>query len=475
MRKNSPAADWQQWFPTYKAGAPGIVLAEYEAAANQVQADERAVAITNGILVTAAAPLAPIVAQLIESTLPADAGLEDLLLNGGIALVCWFVFTVTIASYVCHLRRTYVHAARKVVVLRRMLGQSYGAVTLVLPNWRLEGADNPFSIKLFPGWSIAAAYPFYALVFMTSSIAAFGFYYFANTHLDVDISPLLGQASEAKMLALALGSAFFVVTLVYVRSQLFDLHESFGLGVTKVLAALLRVRLVPGFQTTWYNAQLSRREALRLNTDFSSLKPFAVFREDRSFYENWGFEPKALVRAVWHRIRGKRAGGGSTITQQLARTLFIVDLQKRWRRKLIEIPLAVWLNRQIDKSTMLEIYLSSVRYANGVLGVVAAYKHFFGPDVSRLSPAQAFVLLERISSITNHVRTEGVRRMINDFQSEGLLDQDEALDIVKLYRDLAASGKLVIDDAFIELAAPQSATLVSKRARTARVSGAKSS
>jgi len=299
-------------------------------------------------------------------------------------------------------------------------------------------------VQLFPGWVIAAAYPFYAFVFMTSSIAAYGFYHVASKHLSIDIIPYFGNASETKISAILIGALFSVFTLAYVRSQLFDLYESFGLSAIKAVAAMLRVRLVPGIQTSWYNAQLSRSEALRLKTDFSRLKPFAVFREDRTFYENWGFEPKALVRALWQRLRGNRAGGGSTITQQLARTLFIVHLHKRWRRKIIEVPFAAWLNQQTDKDTMLEIYLSSVRYANGVFGIVAACHHYFETDASKLTSAQVFFLLERISNITNKVRTQSVRRMIQDFLEARLIDEKDALDIAALYKELAASGKVAV-------------------------------
>jgi len=108
------------------------------------------------------------------------------------------------------------------------------------------------------------------------------------------------------------------------------------------------------------------------------------------------------------RVKLKRRSGRSTITQQLSGTLFIQDLSKLIRRKSIEIPLALWCNRNFSKDEQLNIYLASVRFEKGVYGVTEAMKHFWG-DV-RLAPtmAESFFLVERVSNIKSKLLTNRI-------------------------------------------------------------------
>ncbi len=134
------------------------------------------------------------------------------------------------------------------------------------------------------------------------------------------------------------------------------------------MAKLLRLRLAGGMGTILYRARLARYEAHRLNFDLTVAKRYVVYREDRRFREHAGVDVRAIARSIGQRLKGNSAGGGKTITQQLARTLFIVDLNKKLRRKVIEVLLAYWLDRQVEKDEQLEIYLCAVRYARGVNG-----------------------------------------------------------------------------------------------------------
>ena len=79
-------------------------------------------------------------------------------------------FTVITLKYFADRQRSILFATRKVIILRRMLGLTYGSMQLILPNWRIEGADQPLSVKLFPGWFTYVAYPFYILSIMSSIV-----------------------------------------------------------------------------------------------------------------------------------------------------------------------------------------------------------------------------------------------------------------------------------------------------------------
>lgn len=87
---------------------------------------------------------------------------------------------------------------------------------------------------------------------------------------------------------------------------------------------------------------------------------------------------KALVRALLGLIKVKRRSGGSTITQQLGRTLFIIDRTKLFRRKLMELLFALWVHRTFSKDEQLELYLASVRFERGVYGIIEAMRYYWG-------------------------------------------------------------------------------------------------
>lgn len=129
---------------------------------------------------------------------------------------------------------------------------------------------------------------------------------------------------------------------------------------------------------------------------------------------------------------GRRAGG-STITQQLVRTLFVVDQTKLFRRKFIEIVLALSLNKVLSKNLQLEMYLSSVRFERGVFGIAAALKYFFGHTNKGPSKAEAFFLVERISNVRSRLLVEKIDETLRRAVNSAVLNKDEAVQVVGLY------------------------------------------
>ena len=121
-----------------------------------------------------------------------------------------------------------------------------------------------------------------------------------------------------------------------------------------------------------------------------------IATEDKEFYSHPGFDPVAIVRALWENYRTEGQGGGaSTITQQLARALLLTPeerAQRTYSRKAREIILAAEITRRYSKDDILELYLNEIYYGNLAYGVEAAAETYFGKTANQLSLAEASFL-----------------------------------------------------------------------------------
>src|SRR5438128_8342933 len=114
--------------------------------------------------------------------------------------------------------------------------------------------------------------------------------------------------------------------------------------------------------------------------------------EDRRFYQHGGIDPEGIVRALVADLRaGRVVQGGSTITQQLVRNLYI-GREKTLKRKLIEACLALKLNRNRSKHWIRGTYMNQVYYGNHAYGVEAAAQTYFSRHARNLSLEQAALL-----------------------------------------------------------------------------------
>src|SRR5262245_6439387 len=120
--------------------------------------------------------------------------------------------------------------------------------------------------------------------------------------------------------------------------------------------------------------------------------------EDRRFYRHYGIDPIGLARAVIANLmRRGVAQGGSTITQQLAKNLFLTQERTFWR-KLQEVVLALWLERRFSKTEILELYLNRVYFGAGAYGIDAAAQRYFGKRASKVKVAEAAMLAGLVKS-----------------------------------------------------------------------------
>lgn len=115
----------------------------------------------------------------------------------------------------------------------------------------------------------------------------------------------------------------------------------------------------------------------------------AIVTEDKKFYSHNGIDAKGIMRAVLALIKnnGEKTQGASTITQQLARGVFL-STEKTYERKIKEIFIALELERKYNKTQILEFYLNTIYYANGYYGIEAAARGYFGKGCEDLSLAQ---------------------------------------------------------------------------------------
>jgi penicillin-binding protein 1A len=123
-----------------------------------------------------------------------------------------------------------------------------------------------------------------------------------------------------------------------------------------------------------------------------SLRDAIIATEDRRFYSHFGIDPIGIARAVYSNYRrGRIVEGGSTITQQLTKVLFLTP-DKSLDRKLKEAALALELERRYTKDRILEMYLNQVYFGNGAYGVEAASRTYFGKSVTELTVKDAALL-----------------------------------------------------------------------------------
>lgn len=120
-----------------------------------------------------------------------------------------------------------------------------------------------------------------------------------------------------------------------------------------------------------------------------NLKRALITAEDAKFVDHEGFDWEGIALAYEkNRKKGRVVAGGSTISQQLAKNLFLSTRRTPWR-KGEEAVITVMLEQIMDKRRILEIYLNVIEWGNGIFGAEAASRHYFGVSAAQLSPDQA--------------------------------------------------------------------------------------
>jgi penicillin-binding protein 1A len=151
-----------------------------------------------------------------------------------------------------------------------------------------------------------------------------------------------------------------------------------------------------------------RRGYVRLDRLPVYLPQAVIATEDRRFYNHLGVDPVGLVRAgVRNLAAGSVVQGGSTITQQLAKNLFLKP-DRTVARKLEEVMYAIWLERRFTKDEILELYLNRVYFGGGTYGVEAAARRYFGRSARSVTLTQAALLAGLLKAPSRYAPTRNV-------------------------------------------------------------------
>ncbi|MEI9922854.1 MAG: PBP1A family penicillin-binding protein [Bradyrhizobium sp.] len=147
---------------------------------------------------------------------------------------------------------------------------------------------------------------------------------------------------------------------------------------------------------------VTRGEMAGTNVALKDLPPYLpnafIAIEDRRFYSHYGVDPLGIARAaVTNILHHGVSQGGSTLTQQLAKNLFLTQ-ERTFQRKLQEVELALWLERKHSKAEILELYLNRVYFGSGAYGVEAAAQRYFGKSAKNVTIAEAAMLAGLVKS-----------------------------------------------------------------------------
>jgi penicillin-binding protein 1A len=408
--------DWKEIYPGYQYKNKESLLKEWDLSTEALKGDERLI----NIVMIFGAAFASIFNALIVTQ---NTHLISLIEPNGFAFILIDILVMMmIGIYISESMKSIVWAKRKLLIIRRILGIDWGTQRLVLPTYRLEGAAHPFVIKMFPGCLSASIMPFVFIlmlnIFIIFYLSRFAVYQLVN---DIWYSEIL------RLIVVFL--SFCLITITF-RINLFDEHENIGLYVTKVLAKSLNFKMVENFEYAIYKARLCVNEAKRLGVDFKYGKEYAIKIEDKRFFKHKGIDFRSIARAIIVRVPvfGKfigvkyginRSSGGSTISQQVVRTIFFTQYRKKMRRKIFEIVMArFWLEKVFSKEEILEIYLASITYTKGKPGLFNGIKHY-GILPENLDVVGWFFMVERVAySVKGIFNQKRIDQLIDDIFSE---------------------------------------------------------
>lgn len=192
------------------------------------------------------------------------------------------------------------------------------------------------------------------------------------------------------------------------------------------------------------------------------MKDAMVAVEDRRFYMHPGVDPIGITRSLWVRVqRGHFAQGGSTITQQLARTIYLNN-NRDFGRKMREIVLALAMETKFSKDQILELYLNKVYFGGGAFGVDSASRKFFDHGAEDLNLAESAIIAGLVKAPSRYSPTADARAAIGRagvvlevMQDAGMITAEQAASVKPAQVKLAAQKPQDSVRYFTDWALPQ--------------------
>ena len=198
--------------------------------------------------------------------------------------------------------------------------------------------------------------------------------------------------------------------------------------------------------------------------------------EDRRFRDHWGVDPVGIARSVQMRVeRGHWVQGGSTITQQLARNIFLSST-KKFGRKFREWMLALAMERKFSKDQILELYLNKVYFGGGAYGIDAASRKFFGHGGEQLTLSEAAIIAGLVKAPSHYSPTADAEAAVSRagvviglMQETGKITPGQAAAADPRTVKLAAEPRQNSVRYFTDWALPQLETLIDEPTRPLEV------
>ena len=160
------------------------------------------------------------------------------------------------------------------------------------------------------------------------------------------------------------------------------------------------------------------RESVGIEEIPQHVQHAVIAAEDRTFYENSGFDPVGIARAAWSTIRGGEiTGGGSGITQQYVKNYYLTQ-ERTITRKIRELFIAVKIDQQMEKDQILQDYLNTIWFGRGTYGVQTASRSYFGKPISELTLEEGAALASILRNPGNYDPTlseENLQRFTERF------------------------------------------------------------
>lgn len=194
----------------------------------------------------------------------------------------------------------------------------------------------------------------------------------------------------------------------------------------------LTTRIFDSAGETLAELSIEKRALLPLSKIPVDLQNAVIAVEDDQFFKHWGLSPKGMLRAFVRNVLARRVvQGASTITQQLAKQIFLKP-ERKISRKLREILLAIQIERNFSKPEILQLYLNQVYFGEGAYGAQAAARNYFGKEIGELTLADAALLAGLIRAPRANspfFKPENARKrrsvVLQRMESEGMITKAE--------------------------------------------------
>ena len=256
-----------------------------------------------------------------------------------------------------------------------------------------------------------------------------------------------------------------IIAIVVAVSVAYSTLPSFSELKSSPNGQMVRVRAVDG--TVLVSIGPSYGQWLENGQIPEIMKTAMVSVEDKRYRSHWGVDPVGIARSFYVRAtKGRFAQGGSTITQQLARNIFLNN-DRTWTRKIREMVLALAIERKFSKDQVLELYLNRVYFGGGAYGVDAASRKFFGHPADKLSLGEASIIAGLVKAPSNYSPTADAKAAVGRagvvlqvMQANGAITAAEAANAHPEQVALAPEPNQNSVRYFTDWALPQLATMV---------------